>query len=118
MKVALNHPYRPSQLGLDDLDGVFWGLFVGGCIDERSSWTVWEGARSHAHNNHKNDFFGWICILAPKDVFTPSGKMTSTLAHEVAHLMVPDQGHSPRWKRAVTELGFASEIARCHLAPL
>ena len=118
MKVTTNRPYRPSQLGLDDLDGDFWGLFVGGCIDERSSWTVWEGARSHAHNHKKNDFFGWICILNPKDVLTSGGKMTNTLAHEIAHLMVPNQNHTRAWKRAVGELGFASEVTRCHLKAL
>ena len=118
MKIVKNRPYRPSQLGLDDLDGVWWGLFVGGCVDERGSWSIWEDARSHAHNHQKSEWFGWVCIVSPAHVLTPSGQMTNTLAHELAHLLAPNDLHSRRWKRAVTELGFASEITRCHLTPV
>jgi hypothetical protein len=118
VKITPNRPYRPAQLGLDDLEGVLWGVFVGGCVDERNSWGIWDGTRSHAHNHPKSEWFGWVCIPSPKDVLTPRGKMTSTLAHEIAHLMAPDQGHTRLWKNAITELGFASEITRSNLKPL
>jgi hypothetical protein len=118
MKVAANRPYRASQLGLDDPDSVIFGVYVGGCIHERNAWGIWDGTRSHAHNNEKNEFYGWICILDPADVLTPRGQPTSTLLHEVAHLMCPNQLHSRAWKKAVTALGAAAEIARCGLTTL
>lgn len=105
-------------MGLDDPDGVLWGIFVGGCVDERGAWRLWEESRSHAHNAKDDPWKGWVCILHPKDVLTPTGKMTSTLAHEVAHLMCPNHLHSPRWKREITKMGYGSEIARCGLKPL
>lgn len=44
--------------------------------------------------------------------------MTPTLAHEIAHLLCPDTAHGRSWKRAVTKLGFTSEIERCGLKPV
>jgi hypothetical protein len=118
MKIRKGNPYRASDVGLDDPDGVLWGIFVGGCVDERGAWRLWEDARSHAHNGHDDPWRGWVCILDPKDVLTPTGKMTSTLAHEVAHLMCKDHFHSRAWKREITKMGYGSEIARCGLKPL
>lgn len=115
MKITPNRPYRASQVGLEDPDGLVWGVYVGGCVDERNAWGIWDGARSHAHNQSKSEWFGWICVLDPADVLTPRGQPTSTLLHEVAHLMVPDQLHSRAWKRAVISLGVGSEITRCGL---
>jgi hypothetical protein len=115
VKITANRPYHAHQLGLDDPDNVIWGVFVGGCVDERNAWGIWDGTRSHAHNRTKSEWFGWICILSPADVLTPRGQPTATLLHEVAHLMAPDALHDRRWKRAVIALGAGSEIARCGL---
>ncbi len=95
-----------------------WGVMVGACVDERTAWGIWEGTRSHAHNRTRSEWFGWICVLDPSDVLTPTGQPTSTLLHEIAHLMVPDHLHSKSWKRAVTRLGAGAEIKRCGLSPL
>lgn len=118
MKITPNRPYHASQLGLDDPDNVIWGVFVGSCIEERNAVTPWENARSHAHNFTKDPWFGWICVLNPKDVLTTSGIPTNIIIHEIAHLMVPDQLHSVKWKRMVTKLGAPGEITREHLRPL
>lgn len=118
MKILPGRPYYVDQLGIDDPDGVIRGIYVGGCVHERDSWSVWDGASSHAHNHTKNEFYGWICILSPKDVLTPSGKMAAGLAHEIAHLLVPNVLHTRAWKVQITKMGFASEITRCHLSPL
>ena len=117
-KIQLHHPYYSDTLGLDDPDGVLRGVFVGGCVDERTAWGVWENTRSHAHNSSKGEWFGWICIMKPEDVLTRSGKMTSTLAHEIAHLVHPDALHSRAWKRTVTKMGYGVEIERCGLKAL
>ena len=118
MRITVNRPYYADTLGIDDPDGVIRGIYVGSCVDERNAWGIWNGVRSHAHNHTGYPWVGWACFLNPDDVLTPSGKITATLAHEIAHLMVIDELHTRRWKRAVSELGFASEIARCGLAPL
>lgn len=118
MKILLDRPYYAEQLGIYDPDGVIRGIYVGACVHERVSWSVWDQTRSHAHNHRKNEWFGWVCILDPKDVLTPTGKMTATLAHEICHLLVPDVLHTATWKRRLTEMGFGSEIERCGLKPL
>jgi|ERR1035438_2599028 hypothetical protein len=118
MKIVRGRPYYCDQLGIDDPDGVIRAIYVGACIHEKDSWSVWEGASSHAHNHTQNEFYGWICILDPKDVLTPTGKMTAALAHEIAHLLCPNSLHGRKWKREITKMGYASEIVRCHLKPL
>lgn len=118
MNIITNCPYRPQRLGLDDPENLCWGVFVGGCIDERNSWSVWEdGRQAHAHNSSTDPFMGWICFVRPEDVLT-RGKPSKILLHEYAHLLVPNKGHPPAWKRAVTRLGAGSEIARNKLSPL
>ena len=118
MKIVAGRPYYADLLGIDDPDGVIRGIYVGSCVDERNAWGIWDGVRSHAHNHTRSEWAGWVCILNAGDVLTPSGNMTASLAHEIAHLMVPDELHSRRWKRVVTKMGFSSEIARCGLTPL
>jgi len=118
VKITPNRPYRAHQLGIDDPDHVIFGIYVGGCIDERTAWRIWEGARSHAHNHSKSDYFGWICILKPSDVLTRGGKPTVTLLHEVAHINAPDELHGRKWKREIVRLGIPQEITNCGLTPL
>lgn len=118
MSIAKNHPYYPDQLNLDDYAHILRGVFVGGCVDERNAWGIWDGVRAHAHNRSNAEWFGWVCVLEPADVLKASGRMTPTLAHEIAHLLCPDTAHGRSWKRAVTKLGFTSEIERCGLKPV
>ncbi len=117
-RARANRPYHPHQLGIDDPDHVIWGIFVGSCVDERLSQSIWENARSHAHNYTKDPWFGWICVVSPKDALTKSGKPTDILIHEIAHLMCPNQFHSPKWKRTVVRMGAGAEIERRGLKPL
>ena len=118
MKLQKYRPYYADTLGIDDPDGVIRGIYIGSCVDERNAWGIWDGVRSHAHNRTRSEWAGWACFLNVCDVLTPSGKISATLAHEIAHLMVPNELHSRRWKKVVTELGFASEIQRSGLKPL
>jgi len=111
-KIVEGNPYHPRDVNLIDEEGVIWGIYVGGCIDERVAWGIWEGAAAHAHNDRKSPWFGWICILHARDVLTPTGKPSNILLHEYAHLLAPDVGHTAKWKRIVTELGAAKEIER------
>jgi len=118
VKIVPDRPYYCDQLAIDDPDGVIRGIFVGGCVHERNSWSIWEGARSHAHNYRRNEWFGWICILRPDEVLTQTGEMTATLAHGIAHLLCPDQYHSAKWKRTISKMGYPSEILKSGLKPL
>lgn len=113
-----NRPYHASQLGIDDPDHVVWGVFVGGCVDERLSSSIWESSRAHAHNYTKDPWFGWVCIVKWEDTLTRNGKPTDILIHEIAHLMCPNQLHSPKWKRTVVRMGVGAEIARRGLKPI
>jgi len=73
---------------------------------------------SHAHNYKASEWFGWICVLNPKDVLTPTGKMTACLAHEIAHLLCPNQHHTAKWKRTITRMGYGAEVEHCKLTPI
>ena len=111
MKILPGRPYRASDLGLDF--DVVWGVYVGGCIEGANvSWRLFNEMYGHAHNDSKDEWFGWICILDPKHVLTRTGRPTRTLLHEIAHLLVPNQGHTNKWRKVVTELGAGSEAKR------
>jgi hypothetical protein len=111
-KVLECTPYRADQLGLVDEENLVWGIYVGGCVDDGAAWRLWREEHGHAHNDTKDPWFGWICILETKDVLTRAGNPSSILLHEYAHLIVPNQGHNAKWKRIVTELGAGREVAR------
>jgi len=117
-RIRANRPYYADDLALGEYTHVLRGVYVGGCIDERNAWGIWESTRSHAHNSSKSEWLGWICVLKPEDVLTASGRPTATLLHELAHLLAPNSHHSRRWKVAVTELGAGQEISRCGLKEL
>ena len=118
MKIFTNRPYYSDTLGIDDPDGVIRGVYVGGCVDERNAWSIWEGLHSHAHSYTADPWYGWACVLSPKHLFSSSGKMTPIFLHEIAHLLCPNQGHTAKWKRTITRLGAGSEIERCGLKKL
>lgn len=117
-RIRAHHPYYAEELGLAEYSHILRGVYVGSCVHERNAWGIWDGVRSHAHNYRKNEWFGWVCVLKAEDVLTSRGKPTTVLLHELAHLAAPESLHSRAWKRAVTELGAGTEIARCHLTPL
>ena len=110
-RVAINTPYKPADLNLDF--DCLWGVYVGGCVDRTGeTWRLWHEIHGHAHNDKLDPWFGWVCILEPKRVLTAKGRPTKILLHEIAHLLVPNQGHTKRWKRVVAELGAASEAVK------
>ena len=97
---------------MNDEEGLVWGVYVGGCVEERGAWRLWHEQHGHAHNDTTDPWFGWICILDVKDVITRAGNPTQILLHEYAHLLAPNQGHSVKWKRITTELGAGREVER------
>jgi len=111
-KIVSGNPYKISDLGIDDEDGLVWGVYVGGCIDDGGAWRLWREQHGHAHNDTTDPWFGWICIIEPKDVLTKTGRPTGILLHEFAHMLCPNQGHNAAWKKAVTALGASREIKR------
>lgn len=117
IRIVSGRPYKAEQLGLPDEENRVWGVFVGGCVEDGSAWRLWREIYGHAHNDTIDPWYGWICILEIRDVLTPSGRPTSILLHELAHLYAPNQGHSAKWKRIVTELGAAKEIERIKKQP-
>ena len=104
--------YHINDLGIDDEDSLCWGVFVGGCIDDGGAWRLWREEHGHAHNDTKDPWFGWICIIETKDVITKTGRATGILLHEYAHLLAENEGHSAAWKRYVIELGAPQEVKR------
>ena len=113
-----HRPYYPDELGIDDPDSVIRGIYIAGCVETLNTAITFEKEWAHAHNQDSDVWHGWACIYRVEDVLTPSGKMTGVLAHEIAHLLCPNSGHSAKWKRTVTKMGYGSEISRCGLKPL
>ena len=90
------------------------GISVGGCA--RAIGTARPGAfrrQAHAHVSPRDPLRGWICLLSGKAgrLVTPTGRPTTLLVHEYAHLVSSD-GHGPRWQRAVALLGAPAEAKR------
>lgn len=81
----------------------------GGCVEDNHRFR----AQAHAHCLPKDKRFGWVCVLSSKEsrLVTPTGRPTTLLAHEVAH-MITKQGHSEKWRNCITQLGFPAEAAR------
>ena len=87
------------------------GLCIGGCIsvgygkeEDDKPWSpnkiVGDRSYAHAHNGLNDPWFGWICspykgLLTHKWV----------LLHEVAHLIVVDEGHTKKWRKTVELIG-------------
>jgi hypothetical protein len=86
------------------------GIFTGGCVERGKGSSFW--AKAHAHCGPEDPNIGWICVRAARRVLTPSGKPSTLLYHEYAHLIVGyDAAHGPEWRKVVTELGFPAEAA-------
>jgi hypothetical protein len=89
-----------------------WGIYIGdGCVTGDSP-LQWRDVDAHAHNNHDDEWFGWICIANASDVVTEANNPTVTLKHEIAHMLCPNQGHTKAWRKTLTDLGAAKEASR------
>ena len=92
------------------------GIFLGGCVCRGVGSSF--RAQAHAHNDHRDKFFGWVCFRSIKrlgkyavvecDDGTAEihiAKPGPTLVHEYAHILVPNQGHTDRWRAMMVKLG-------------
>lgn len=86
------------------------GIFVGGCI-ERGVGSSFR-AQAHAHTSKQDEHRGWICVRSGKRVTTDSGKPTTLMLHEYAHI-ITGQGHTAKWAEVLTRLGAPAEAKRC-----
>lgn len=86
-------------------------VFVGGCV-ERGVGSSFR-RQAHAHNHKRDPRYGWICVRSPKRLKTPSGKPSTLMYHEYAHMLVPNQGHTAKWAEVLTSLGHPAEARRC-----
>lgn len=90
------------------------GVSLGGCC--LAFGTERKGAmrrRAHAHTGAQSAMRGWICFLSskPERVRTATGRPTTTLIHEVGHI-VTWEGHTARWRKAVSALGAPAEARK------
>jgi hypothetical protein len=91
------------------------GVFVHGCVVRGAGSSF--RASAHAHNDSKDEAFGWICIrsslkvgrfVIETDGNGFDGKVlepSETLLHEIAHILSPDHGHDDAWRAKMAELG-------------
>lgn len=107
VKIGAN---RPSHLGITDPE--VWGIYVGmGCVSADSP-LEWRGILAHAHNDPDDEWYGWICIDRASRVLTKTGKPTTILLHEIAHLKVPGEHHSKKWRNTLTLMGAGREASK------
>lgn len=100
-------------------------IFIGGCI-ERGIGSSFH-ATAHAHNREGDEHFNTICIRSVKKLGKyheekdKDGKLiivvdkpSQTLLHEIAHLLVPNQGHTKKWLNIYISLGASkAKIIKC-----
>lgn len=85
------------------------GLFVGGCV-ERGDGSSFR-ASGHAHMLPDDAYPGWVCIRSAKRVYTASGRPTTLMWHEYAHVLT-GEGHTARWRATMVRLGRPAEAER------
>lgn len=78
------------------------GLFVGGCV-ERGVGSSFR-AQAHAHTEN-GPFYGWVCVRSYRRIFTPSGRLSQLMLHEIAHVIVR-QGHTDKWRECARCIGY------------
>ena len=93
-------------------EAVCKGIFVGGCVRRGDGSSFRASAHAHTDKRDGENQY-WICVRSKHKVFTPSGKPSTLLLHEYAHLLAPsDHGHGKAWRKACVKLGIPAEAAR------
>lgn len=103
------YPTMAGRTGPVVLPGLA-GIFIGGCV-QRGPGSSFR-RRAHAHNRRGDAFFGWVCIRSARRLLAPSGKPSTLLLHEYAHILTPNHGHDEAWRAAITALGRPAEAKR------
>ena len=78
-------------------------VFVGGCV-ERGDGSSFR-RKAHAHCNKTDPHKGTICVRSAKRLYTPSGKPSYLMYHELAHILT-GHGHDIVFIRKMLEFGF------------
>ena len=111
-------PHKPYNLS-PDLAAFpdVWGVFVGdGCVTGAEP-LEWLKIHAHAHDDIKDEWFGWICIADARNVITAKGHPTAILLHEIAHIICRGAGHNKKWQTVVTALGAPKEAQKYERKP-
>lgn len=108
--------YRRSTVAVPLTMPQIKGIFLGGCVSKGVGSSF--RAQAHAHNHKHDEHFGWVCFRSIKrlgayDVIEQDdgtaevriSKPGRTLMHEWAHVLVPNEGHTDRWRAMMRELG-------------
>lgn len=101
--------FRAGDAGVkpvpSDMPGVR-GVYVGGCVRRGIGRIDLETScpEAHAHNHRRSPHFGWVCFQLP-EYFEDK----ATRAHELAHIRVPGEGHTDRWRAEMIRLGQVIE---------
>jgi hypothetical protein len=76
------------------------GVYIGECIRYGDWKRLFDPKQSaHAHNNEDDPMRGWICVRQRQFLVRP------IMLHEIAHLLIPNQGHTEKWRRKVLAIG-------------
>ena len=78
-------------------------VFVGGCV-ERGDGSSFR-RKAHAHTSKDDIHYGMICVRSSKRLYTPSGKPSYLMRHELAHI-ITGHGHDIIFIRKMREFGF------------
>ena len=78
-------------------------VFVGGCV-ERGDGSSFR-RKAHAHTSKDDIHYGMICVRSSKRLYTPSGKPSYLMWHELAHI-ITGHGHDIIFIRKMREFGF------------
>lgn len=113
---AMRALYRRASVAVPHSMPQIKGIFLGGCVAKGVGSSF--RAQAHAHNHKDDPHCGWVCFRSIKRLgkyemveqddgtaLITISKPGSTLIHEWAHILVPNQGHTDRWRAKMRELG-------------